>query len=1021
MEQTAAEPDELQTSAIDYRGPRLIVTGAAGTGRTTVLIERFASLVASGTAPERVLIITRTDEQADLLRPRLEEKLALPWEELAVHGTVGLAMRLLGQAGMEVGLDPHVSVVSAADRLALLGDSLDRLTLEAHDLGRDPMVLLGSLIERIDRLEEESIGADAFTAWAEALPTGTDAERATAERESEFAGVWQAHERILADRGARSGPGIVRDTVALLERNPLVRARLSELFTHVIADGVEDFDHAHWRLVELLGFDHGTLTVISNPSEGVRRLRAALTTHIDQLMALDPTPELIELTTCHRTGSEIEFWRAATERAQAQAVAADVERLVLKEGVPPSRIAVVVDSASREAPAIEVALEERGMPNRVNSGQAFFQRAEIRDLLAWLRLLVDPADGAAVARALARAPIGLSSADIARASTIARKRKIDLVHGVAAATESPQVPPEARDRLHAFLRLHRLASKAIDALRPDLFVHRLIERLGLRASLVYAASPQAAERLRALAVFGEIAAAHVRRDPQATARDFARHITSIARSGFNDLGVPLPGGDYPAVEIIGAESLRDREWDHVYVIGLHAGNRPGATRQPAEPLPEAILPEPLPADDAANAALVTRNLLGTAISRATTRVVLAHARTGTRGDALHPSQYVEEIRVGVGGEWEERETELFAPGESLQATYRILRDELLEVVETTGSQMLELRLDTGDEVDKAVVRFLELLKLAALSGKQDGQAAAESLAAVNDRLRSVATESQQQALAASALDSWITDSENDDRDREKVLAARSEPSLEAFLPRRGDGVVLSAGDLETYKTCPLRYKFSRVMRVPQDPTTAQRFGIVMHQVLERWHRGDGGGQAELLGLLDRSWRRSGLGEGEREKQLRVKARDALIRYHSRDSERDAEAVWLERSFSFRVGPHLVRGRVDRVDKRGDGEFELIDYKTSFPKTVEELRNDIQLTIYAIGASDAWELEAVKRSYWYVLDDDRVEVPGEVDRDEMESTVHEVAEGILSQGFEPSPSYGACSTCDWRLACPAAER
>jgi DNA helicase-2/ATP-dependent DNA helicase PcrA len=89
--------------------------------------------------------------------------------------------------------------------------------------------------------------------------------------------------------------------------------------------------------------------------------------------------------------------------------------------------------------------------------------------------------------------------------------------------------------------------------------------------------------------------------------------------------------------------------------------------------------------------------------------------------------------------------------------------------------------------------------------------------------------------------------------------------------------------------------------------------------------------------------------------------------------------------------------------------------------VDELRDDIQLTIYSIGASDAWELEAVKRSYWYVLDDDRVEVPGGVNRDEMEATVHQVAEGILGQEFEPSPSYSACSTCDWRLACPAAER
>jgi DNA helicase-2/ATP-dependent DNA helicase PcrA len=296
---------------------------------------------------------------------------------------------------------------------------------------------------------------------------------------------------------------------------------------------------------------------------------------------------------------------------------------------------------------------------------------------------------------------------------------------------------------------------------------------------------------------------------------------------------------------------------------------------------------------------------------------------------------------------------------------------------------------------------------------------AESLAAVNERLRASATEDQRAGLAESPLDSYITEVDRGERERDIAIGKRREPSLEAFLPKRGDGIALSAGDIETYLTCPLKYKFARVMRVPQEPTVAQRFGIVVHQVLERWHRQTGGSEADLLALLDQSWRRSGLGDGERERQLRTKARDALMRYHRHDAERDAQTIWLERPFAFRIGPHILRGRVDRVDQLADGRFELIDYKTSFPKTADQLRNDIQLTLYAIGARDAWRLDASTRSYWYVLDDDRVEVPGGVNRDEMEATVHQVAEGILSQEFEPSPSYSACSTCDWRLACPAA--
>src|SRR6202012_6175803 len=104
-------------------------------------------------------------------------------------------------------------------------------------------------------------------------------------------------------------------------------------------------------------------------------------------------------------------------------------------------------------------------------------------------LLADPADPAAVVRALARPPVELRSVDIARCTQIARRRKLDMVGALAAAMESPQVPPEARDRIRAFLSLYRSSMAAIDSARPDLYVHRLIERLALRPP--HLLSPQA--------------------------------------------------------------------------------------------------------------------------------------------------------------------------------------------------------------------------------------------------------------------------------------------------------------------------------------------------------------------------------------------------------------------------------------------------------------------------------------------------------------------------------------------------
>src|SRR5207237_9362040 len=225
---------------------------------------------------------------------------------------------------------------------------------------------------------------------------------------------------------------------------------------------------------------------------------------------------------------------------------------------------------------------ERAVPHRLIGEAAFFQRAEIRDVLAWLRLLADPGDAPAVVRALARPPIELRSVEIARCTQIARRRKLDMVAALAAATESPQVPPEARERIRVFLKLYRAGVAGLDTTRPDLYVHRLIDRLGLRRHQLFAAQADVVERLRALARVGERASVYARRSPQATPREFARWIAALADSGLRDDDEPDAGAP-PAVQVVSIDAAGVLEADQVFVVGLHAGIVP--------PAPEGIPPE----------------------------------------------------------------------------------------------------------------------------------------------------------------------------------------------------------------------------------------------------------------------------------------------------------------------------------------------------------------------------------------------------------------------------------------------
>jgi DNA helicase-2/ATP-dependent DNA helicase PcrA len=596
-----------------------------------------------------------------------------------------------------------------------------------------------------------------------------------------------------------------------------------------------------------------------------------------------------------------------------------------------------------------------------------------------------------------------------------------MVSALVAATESPQLPPEARERILGFLKLHRSAAAALDTTRPDLFVHRLIDRLGLRRQQLFAAQADVVERLVSLAKLGELATAYVRRSPSATPREFARSIAAVAEAGLRDEeGGPeqRPG----AVAVMAMHAAAGLSFRHVFVLGLQSSRMPGARRQAIEPIPDALLHEQLPPDTRAAHVAEMRRLLHVAMTRTREGLVLAFAARSDAGALQPPSPFAEEARAALGAEWEEREEELFGPDETVHATYQALRDELLQSIPRTGSRLGELRLDTDLDVAHGAVRYLELLKLAALMGRGQGQSVADALPGINAAILRAATPEQRDILQTSSLDDVLLDAERDARARAAAIAARDEPSLEPFLPTRGDGLMLSASDIETYRTCPLKYKFARVFRIPSEPTTNQRFGIVVHQVLERYHSSGGRSLDELLGLLDAGWRRGGFGTSDEERQLRTKADASLRRYHDRTLSDDAEPMWFEKPFQFKLGAHTLRGRVDRVDRLPGGGYELIDYKTGRPKSATQLREDVQLALYAVAASKAWDLEASQQAYLYVLDDAKVPLPTEeVDREWISDTVFEVADGILGQGFEPTPSYAACSMCDYRIACPAAER
>ena len=331
-------------------------------------------------------MLTLTDAAADDLRAAIEQELGdRAFEELRVHTVHGFCARLLRDEALEARLDPFVATIAPADRLALLLERIDDLTLGHHDFRGNPAAMLGGVIARIDRLKDEMVSAADYARWADSLPAGEP----RAEREREFAALYAAHERLLAEAGALDFGDLVLHAHRLLEGKPHVRARVAARHRHVLVDEYQDLDLAQARVVELLAREHGNLVAFADDDQSVRRFRGAAARTLSRfaerpprradraaralaaLPAGDPRRRARRGRAQRRADPQAAARRARrrgrasgaarTSARRRRARPPPIERLV-REGVAPERIGVLVRSVRNEGQAVAVALEERAHP-----------------------------------------------------------------------------------------------------------------------------------------------------------------------------------------------------------------------------------------------------------------------------------------------------------------------------------------------------------------------------------------------------------------------------------------------------------------------------------------------------------------------------------------------------------------------------------------------------------------------------------------------------------------------------------
>ena len=291
---TVVSPTPRQLEAIAHPGGPLLVLGGAGTGKTTVLCERFAWLVREGgLAPESILVLTVSDAGAAGLRERLETSLDGGFDELTVTTVHDFCARLLHDEALEAGLDPFAAPVTPADRIAMLLERIDELPLASHDLRGNPSALLGSIVGRIDRLKDELVSHDDYAAWAGTLGPEAD-------REREFAALYATHDRMLEEGGTLDFGDLLLNAFRLLRSQPRVRARVTERYRHLLVDELQDANFAQGLLMRLLAGEHGQVSAAGDDDQAIHRLRGAAAKNLRDFEAEWPAATIVRLEESHR-------------------------------------------------------------------------------------------------------------------------------------------------------------------------------------------------------------------------------------------------------------------------------------------------------------------------------------------------------------------------------------------------------------------------------------------------------------------------------------------------------------------------------------------------------------------------------------------------------------------------------------------------------------------------------------------------------------------------------------------------
>jgi DNA helicase-2/ATP-dependent DNA helicase PcrA len=443
-------------------GPLLVLAGA-GSGKTRVIVHRIAWLLHRGVDPGEILAVTFTNKAAGEMRERVTAVAGAPGVDVFVSTFHAFGLHLLQQEHAAAGLPRRFAICDAGDQLALVKRCMREVKVDdrAFDAHRVLALVSRAKGEGKKRIRPRPEGQ------------GDDYDLVASE-------VYPRYERALAAQRAVDFDDLVARPVALLSKQPELCARWNGRFRYLLVDEYQDTNLAQLELLKLLAGERRNVCAVGDDDQAIYGWRGAevknilrfekhfpgakevrleqnyrSTGHVlacaNGVIAKNPDRRPKKLFTAAGDGEKVRLVALPSEEEEARFVAGEIARL-RREGRPLSDVAILYRLNALSRP-FEEALREASIPHTVHGGPAFFDRAEVRDLLAYLKVCVAPDDEVSLARIVNVPPRGIGDASLERVHAWAVPRRLPLLEALSRAAEIPELPRGAGERIAAFVAL----------------------------------------------------------------------------------------------------------------------------------------------------------------------------------------------------------------------------------------------------------------------------------------------------------------------------------------------------------------------------------------------------------------------------------------------------------------------------------------------------------------------------------------------------------------------------------------